>query len=145
MLFIYIWTLLISGGLVFLFVRYRQMQAQLEDERRAHDVALREHQELVAALRVTQSRDSMVLVNIDEIIFRLKSVGDTWIVESVSRRVTELLGYTPDEMIELGNQIIHPDDVEHVERKTHEAFRRGNVDWRPAHRGRFPDDAQRGA
>ena len=123
MLFIYIWTLLVSGGLMFLFVRYRQMQAQLEDERRAHDVALREHRELVAALRVTQSRDSMVLVNIDEIIFRLKSVGDTWIVESVSRRVTELLGYTPEEMIALGNQIIHPDDVEHVQRKTHEAFR----------------------
>ncbi len=123
MLVIYIWTLLVSGGLLFLFVRNHRMQAQLEEERRAHDDALREHRELVAALRVTESRDSMVLANIDEIIFRLKAIGETWIVESVSRRVTELLGYTPDEMIALGNQIIHPDDVEHVQRKTHEAFR----------------------
>jgi PAS domain S-box-containing protein len=122
-LVIYIWTLLVSGGLVFLFVRNHRMQAQLEDERRAHDDVLREHRELVATLRATQSRDSMVLVNIDEIIFRLKAIGETWIVESVSRRVTELLGYTPDEMIALGNEIIHPDDVEHVQRKTHEAFR----------------------
>ena len=56
----YIWTMLVSGGLVFLFVRYRQMQAQLEDERRAHDIALREHREGAAALQVRQSRDSMV-------------------------------------------------------------------------------------
>jgi PAS domain S-box-containing protein len=121
-LFIYISTLLVSGGLVFLFVRYSHMQAQLEDERRRHDVALREHHDIISALRATQLRDSMVLENIDEIIFRLNSVGDGWVVESVSRRVTELLGYTPDEVIALGNQIIHPDDVEHVRQKTHEAF-----------------------
>ena len=122
MRFVYIWALLIGGGLVFLFVRYRQMLAQLEDERRRHDVALREHRDIVSALRTTQSRDSMVLENIDEIIFRLKSVGDDWVVESMSRRVMELLGYTPDEVIALGNQIVHPDDVEHVRQKTHEAF-----------------------
>ncbi len=123
MRFLYIWTLVGGGGLVFLFVRYRQMLAQLEDERRRHDVALREHHDIVSALRATQSRDAMVLENIDEIIFRLKSVGDDWVVESMSRRVTELLGYTPDEVIALGNQIVHPDDVEHVRQKTLEAFR----------------------
>jgi len=122
-LVIYIWTLLVSGGLVCLFVRNRRMQAQLEEQRRAHDDASREHRELVAALRITHSHDSMVLVDIDEIIFRLMAIGEIWIVESVSRRVTELLGYTPDEVIALGNQIIHPDDVEHVQRKTREAFR----------------------
>jgi two-component system cell cycle sensor histidine kinase/response regulator CckA len=120
--FVYIWTLLVGGGLVFLLVRYRQMQAQLEDERRRHDVALREHHDLVSAIRTTQSRDAMVLENIDEIIFRLKSVGDDWVVESMSRRVTELLGYTPDEVIALGSQIVHPDDVEHARQKTLEAF-----------------------
>ena len=68
MRFVYIWTLLIGGGLVFLLVRYRQMLAQLEDERRRHDVAVREHHDIVSALRTTQSRDAMVLENIDEII-----------------------------------------------------------------------------
>jgi two-component system cell cycle sensor histidine kinase/response regulator CckA len=121
--FLFIWTLLVSGGLLFLFVRYRQMQAQLEEERRSRDIASREHRDIVSALRATESRDSMVLENIDEIIFRLKSVGEHWVVESVSSRVTELLGYTPDELIALGSQIIHPDDVEHVQQKTQEAFR----------------------
>jgi len=120
--FIYVWTLLTGGGLVFLFVRYHRLLAQLEDERRRHDVALREHHDIVSALRATQLRDSMVLENIDEIIFRLNSVGDDWVVDSVSRRVTELLGYTPDEVLALGNQIIHPDDVEYVRQKTREAF-----------------------
>jgi PAS domain S-box-containing protein len=119
---VYIWTLLVGSGLVFLFIRYRQILAQLENERRRHDVALREHHDIVSALRTTQLRDSMVLENIDEIIFRLKSVGDDWVVESMSRRVTELLGYTPDEVIALGNQMVHPDDVEHVRQKTREAF-----------------------
>ena len=76
MLFLYICTLLVGGGLLFLFVRYHQMLAQLEDVRRRHDVALREHHDIISALRATQLRDSMVLENIDEIIFRLKSVGD---------------------------------------------------------------------
>ena len=122
MRFVYIWTLLVGSGLVFLFIRYRQILAQIENERRRHDVALREHHDIVSALRTTQLRDSMVLENIDEIIFRLKSVGDDWVVESMSRRVTELLGYTPDEVIALGNQMVHPDDVKHVRQKTHEAF-----------------------
>src|SRR4029434_1401281 len=78
--------------------------------------------DIVSALGTTQSRDAMVLENIDEIIFRLKSVGDDWIVESMSRRVTHLVGYTPDEVIARGNQIVHPDDVEHVRQKTLEAF-----------------------
>ena len=92
MRFIDVWTLLVSGGLVFLFVRYRQMATQLEGERRRHDAATREHQTIVSALQRTQSRDSMVLDAIDEIVFRLDSVGNDWAVESVSPRVTELLG-----------------------------------------------------
>ena len=123
MIFLVLWTLVVSAGLVFLFVRYRQIQAQLEQERRSSDVASRQHHDIVSVLRTAESRDSMVLESIDEIIFRLKSVGDNWIVESVSPRVTELLGYTPDEVIALGNQIIHPDDVENVQQKTQEAFR----------------------
>jgi PAS domain S-box-containing protein len=64
----------------------------------------------------------MVLENIDEIIFRLKSTESGAVVESVSSRVIDLLGYTPDEMIELGNTVFHPEDLADVQDKTREAF-----------------------
>jgi PAS domain S-box-containing protein len=117
------WVLVASAGLVFLFLRYRRVHAQLHAERRSHDAASLQHREIVSALRSNEARDQMVLENIDEIIFRLKAVGDEWIVESVSSRVTALLGYTPDEVVALGSQVIHPDDVDRVRRLTGEAFR----------------------
>ena len=123
MVFLYLWTLLVSAGLVFLYLRYRHMQGELEEERRSRDLASRQHRDIVSALRSNETRDSMVLESIDEIIFRLKAVGDHWITESVSARVTELLGYTPDEVIAIGSQIIHPLDVERVRQKTQEAVR----------------------
>jgi len=122
-IFLVLWALAVTAGLVFLFIRYRQIQAQLEQERRSSDVASREHRDVVSVLRTKESRDSMVLESIDEIIFRLKSVGETWVLESVSPRVTDLLGYSPDEAIALGNQIIHPADLENFQQKTQEAFR----------------------
>jgi len=71
----------------------------------------------------SQQFNSMVLENIDEIIFRLKSVDGGAALESVSPRVTDLLGYTPDETIALGNTLIHPDDLQNVQDQTREAFR----------------------
>jgi len=65
----------------------------------------------------------MILANIDEIIFTLDPVEKGAALSFVSGRVTDVLGYTPDEMIELGNSIIHPDDLENVQQKTREAFR----------------------
>jgi PAS domain S-box-containing protein len=64
----------------------------------------------------------MVLDSIDEIIFRLKMEDDRPIIESMSSRVTEILGYTPDEVIALGTALIHPEDVGVFLRKTQEAF-----------------------
>jgi len=64
----------------------------------------------------------MILENIDEIIFTLNPVAKGAALGFVSSRITDVLGYTPDEMIALGNSIIHPDDVEHVRQKTREAF-----------------------
>src|SRR5436190_6682564 len=65
----------------------------------------------------------MILENIDEIIFTLHPVEKGAALDFVSGRVTDVLGYTPDEMIELGNSILHPDDLENVRQKTREAFR----------------------
>ena len=65
----------------------------------------------------------MILGNIDEIIFTLHPVEKGAALKFVSGRVTDVLGYTPDEMIELGNSIIHPSDLENVRQKTREAFR----------------------
>jgi PAS domain S-box-containing protein len=65
----------------------------------------------------------MILENIDEIIFTLDPVEKGAALKFVSRRVTDVLGYTPDEMIELGNTIIHPSDLENVQQKTRDAFR----------------------
>ena len=66
---------------------------------------------------------SMILENIDEIIFTLHPVEKGAALDFVSGRVTDLLGYTPAEMIALGNSILHPDDLENVQQKTREAFR----------------------
>jgi PAS domain S-box-containing protein len=118
-----LWTLVVSVGLVFLFLRYRQMQAQLKEERSERDAASRQHHDVISVLRANEMRDSMVLENIDEIIFRLKFVGDNWVVDSLSPRVTAVLGYTPDEVIALGSQIIHPQDVDDLQERTLEAFR----------------------
>ena len=65
----------------------------------------------------------MILENIDEIIFTLHPVEKGAALNFVSGRVTDLLGYTPEEMIGLGNSIIHPSDLENVQQKTREAFR----------------------
>ena len=66
----------------------------------------------------------MVLQNIDEIIFTLHPVEEKGAaLDFVSARVIDVLGYTPDEMIALGNTIIHPADLDNVQQKTREAFR----------------------
>jgi PAS domain S-box-containing protein len=65
----------------------------------------------------------MILANIDEIIFTLDPVEKGAALSFVSGRVMDILGYTPAEMIELGNSLIHPDDLENVQQKTREAFR----------------------
>jgi signal transduction histidine kinase/CheY-like chemotaxis protein len=40
---LFVWTLLVSVGLIFLFVRYRQLKAQLAHERRDRNAPAREH------------------------------------------------------------------------------------------------------
>ena len=65
----------------------------------------------------------MILENIDEIIFTLHPVVDGAALDFVSARVTDVLGYTPNEMIALGNAVIHPDDLKNVRQKTRDAFR----------------------
>jgi two-component system cell cycle sensor histidine kinase/response regulator CckA len=121
-IFLFLWTLVVSAGMLFLYVRNRAMQAQLDEERRSHDLVARQHRDVVSVLRTTETRDSMVLDNIDEIIFRLKLAGDTPIIDSMSSRVTEILGYTPEEVIALGAQLIHPEDMRTFLEKTREAF-----------------------
>jgi PAS domain S-box-containing protein len=64
----------------------------------------------------------MILENIDEIIFALNPVAKGAALSFVSSRITDVLGYTPDEMIALGNSIIHPRDLHTVQQKTREAF-----------------------
>ena len=123
MIFLFLWTVAASAGMLFLYTRYRAVQVQLDEERRSNALVSRQHRDVVSVLRTNETRDSMVLENIDEIIFRLKSVGDSAVIESVSTRATELLGYTPEEVFALGGQIIHPQDLEMATAKTLEAFR----------------------
>ena len=110
MLILTVWAVVASIALMALFVRYRGARQQLAASPRRQDEPSRQF-------------DSMVLENIDEIIFRLKSVEDGAALESVSSRVTDLLGYTPEEMIALGDTLVHPDDLEDVQEKTRDAFR----------------------
>jgi PAS domain S-box-containing protein len=123
-IFLFLWTLTVSVGLLFLFLRHSQVQVELEEERRRHDASARHHREVVSVLRTAETRDLMVLENIDEIIFRLKLVDDVAVIESMSSRVTDLLGYTPAEVMSLGAQLVHPEDLEPVLQTTREAFRR---------------------
>jgi two-component system, cell cycle sensor histidine kinase and response regulator CckA len=55
-------------------------------------------------------------------VFRLRPEGEAWITDFVSARVTDVLGYSPDEMIALGARVIHPDDLDELVRNTNEAF-----------------------
>jgi len=121
--FLSLWAVAASIALVFLYIRYRRIESRLETERRSQDDVSRHHRDTVSALRSNETRDSMVLENIDEIIFRLQSVEKGAVLESVSPRVSDLLGYTPEEMIALRDEIIHPNDVENVRQNTREAFR----------------------
>ena len=61
MIFLFLWTLVVTGGMLFLFLRHRAIQMQLEEERRNHDLVTRQHRDVVSALRTNEMRDSMVL------------------------------------------------------------------------------------
>ena len=123
MVFLYIWTLGVSIALLVVWLRYLRLQTELAAERRDSDAAARHHRDTVTTLRSRESRDSMVLENIDEVIYRLKPSDGTLAVEFVSSRVHDLLGYTPHEAGELSTDVIHPDDRENVAQKHAEAFR----------------------
>ena len=104
------WAVAASLALVVLVIRSRAPRAEPAAAMPAPDEPSRQF-------------DTMVLENIDEIIFRLKSDDGGATLESVSSRVTDLLGYTPEEMIALGNTLIHPDDLQSVQDRTRDAFR----------------------
>jgi two-component system cell cycle sensor histidine kinase/response regulator CckA len=105
-----LWAVAATVALVVVLIRSRGTREQPVPERPQGDDPARHF-------------DSMVLENIDEIIFRLKSTENGAVLESVSPRVTDLLGYTPDEMIALENTLIHPEDLDNVQEKTRDAFR----------------------
>jgi two-component system cell cycle sensor histidine kinase/response regulator CckA len=105
-----LWAVAATAAVIVLLVRSRPPREPLPPRIRDRDEA--RHQV-----------DSIVLENIDEIIFRVHSARQGAVLAFVSPRVTDLLGYTPDEMIGLGNTVIHPDDLENVRAKTREAFR----------------------
>ena len=110
MLILTVWSVGAGVALVALFIRYRRARQQLAASQRRQD-------------EPSPQFDSMVLENIDEIIFRLRLVDRVAALESVSSRVTDLLGYTPEEMIALGDTLVHPEDLEDVQEKTRDAFR----------------------
>src|SRR5262249_50199268 len=110
MVFLYIWTIVASLVLLVLWLRFLKLQSELARERQDSDVAARTHRDTVTALRTSELRDSMVLESIDELVYRLKPLGEAWQVEFVSSRVQDLLGYTPGEAAMLGVEVIHPDD-----------------------------------
>ena len=122
MIFLFLWTLVASAGMLFFYTRSRAADEQVAEERRNADLITRQHRDVVYALRTNETRDSMVLDSIDEIIFRLKVVDDQPIIESVSSRVTGILGYTPEEVLALGAQLIHPEDAAIFIEKTKDAF-----------------------
>ena len=109
MLLLTLWAVAATLAFVALFIRYRSARERLAAAPPRRDEPARHI-------------DAIVLENIDEIIFRLKSTESGAVVESVSSRVTDLLGYTPDEMIELGNTVIHPEDLADVQGKVRDAF-----------------------
>ena len=108
-----------------LLVLYRRLQhalALVGEEREAREASARHTRETVQALRATTDREAVVLDNIDELVFRLRQDGGTWIPDFVSRRVTALLGYSPDEMIAMGAGPVHPDDLPLVVAETEAAL-----------------------
>ena len=109
MLLLTLWAVAATVAFIALFIRYRSARERLAAAPPRRDEPARHI-------------DAIVLENIDEIIFRLKSTESGAVVESVSSRVTDLLGYTPDEMIELGNTVIHPEDLADVQGKVRDAF-----------------------
>ena len=109
MLLLTLWAVAATLAFVALFIRYRSARERLAAAPPRRD-------------EPAWHIDAIVLENIDEIIFRLKSTESGAVVESVSARVTDLLGYTPDEMIELGNTVIHPEDLADVQGKVRDAF-----------------------
>ena len=104
-----VWAVAASLALAVLVIRSRGARAQPAAAAPARDDSSRQF-------------DSMVLENIDEIIFWMKAAEGGAALESVSSRVTDLLGYTPGEMIELWSTLVHPDDLQTVRDRTREAF-----------------------
>ena len=126
-------TLLIvlAGGLVMiaavLAVRYRGALDALAHGQRERQASIQQERETVAALRASVEREAVVLENIDEIVYRLKPDGEHWVTDFVSPRVSEVLGYTPHEMIALGEAPIHPEDVPGVLAQVAETSRGGGT------------------
>jgi two-component system, cell cycle sensor histidine kinase and response regulator CckA len=105
-----------------LYARLRRAQRLVEQKRAAREATLRHNHETGAALRASIEREAVILSHIDEIVFRLRPEGGQWITDFVSARVTDVLGYSADEMIALGAAVIHPDDLDALVRNTNDAF-----------------------
>ncbi|MGE0445555.1 MAG: PAS domain-containing protein, partial [Vicinamibacterales bacterium] len=97
--------------LFFFYRRLKHALALLVEEREAREATVRHKRETALALRATADREAVVLDSIDELVFRLRREGDAWVLDFISRRVTELLGYSPDEMMAMGSAPVHPDDL----------------------------------
>jgi len=65
---------------------------------------------------------SVILDHIDEVVFTLVRRDESAAIDFVSRRVTEVLGYTPDEVIRLGDTLLHSADLDAVRQNAREAF-----------------------
>ena len=69
----------------------------------------------------------MILDNIDEIVFTIHPSNNGPHLGFVSGRVTDVLGYTPDEMSRICTSVIHPADLDIVQARTSDALTRGIV------------------
>ena len=65
---------------------------------------------------------SAILDHIDEVVFTVVRRGEGTAIDFVSRRATDVIGYTPDEVIRLGETLVHPADIDAVRQHAREAF-----------------------
>ena len=122
--------LVVAGVLLLLYERLRRAQAGLAREQAAREETLRHDRETGIALRASTEREAVILSNIDEVVFRLHREGESWVMDFVSERASELLGYSPEEMLTLGWQMAHPDDSAAATAAIAEASRIGSATYR---------------
>jgi PAS domain S-box-containing protein len=64
----------------------------------------------------------LIVDHIDEVIFTVERRDNGAAIGFVNGRVTELLGYTPDEVIRLGDTLVHAADIDGVRQHAREMF-----------------------